>query len=239
MLNGVDLLEHGGGHMHVRIGGELIPMPDPRTKNYQWVLMCLKIGHVPGTPNVPEWQRVRVFQRWCAAWDLPGFEDARRLTYLVDNYRAAISNDLAVHAGADLGTLWRARRWTFLLDVIDRLPGHSWYAATVSMDEKHAEMLAASIAERRASGDAAENNAGPPLTSWTPEVAALTNVLDAVRGVQHAIVAVNSEKGKMPKPPQPSARPRTPLENAIRVAEHRHRKAKHEALVARLVRKRD
>lgn len=234
-MKSIDLLEHGGGHFHVRHHGELIPLPDPRAQHYQWVLMALHLGHVPGTPgDLLEWQRRLVFERWCAAWTLPEFNQSRRLAYLVDNYRSAIAYDLQIHAHLDLGDLWRARRWTLLLDVLDHLPANSWYAATVSMDEEHAKMMAESIAAQKASSDKGESK-GPSLTTWTPEVAMLTNIYDAVRGVQHAVVAVQAPKGKAPEPPKPAPRPVTPLERALKVVEFNRRKSAHETLAARLL----
>lgn len=235
-MKSIDLLEHGGGYFHLRHKGELIALPDPRERHYQWVLTVIGMGHVPGTPgDMREDQRAVVFERWCAAWGLPSdFESARRLAYLVDHYRSAIAYDLQVHAGADLGDLWRARRWMHLLDLLDHLPTHSWYSASVSMDEEHAHMMAESMAARREAGEESKER-GPSLTSWTPEVAALTSVLDAVRQVQHAIVAVNSPAGKAPEAPRPSPRPVTPLEKAIEAAEYRRRKAAHQALVARVL----
>lgn len=234
-MDGIDFLEHGGGFMHVRHQGDLIALADPRAQHYQWVLMALHLGHVPGTPgDIPEWQRALVFERWRAAWDLPSFPEARRLAYLVDHYRAAINSDLATYARLDLGDLWRARRWTLLLDVLDRLPAHSWYAATVSMDEDHARMMAEAIQARQDAGEEPSSK-GPALTTWTPEVAVMTNILDAVRGVQHAVVAVQAPKGKSPEPPKPSPRPVTPLERALKLAEYNRRKSSHEALVARML----
>lgn len=234
-MKSIDFLEHGGGHFHVRYRGELIALPDPRKQHFQWVLMALELQHVPGTPEeIPEWLRGVVFEHWRAAWELPDARDAKRLAYLVDNYRAAISHDLATRTHYDLGTLWRERRWTLLLDILDRLPGHSWYSATVSMDEEHAKMMAEAIAERRAVGSEDDDDGGPPLTAWTPEVAAMTNVLDAVRGVQHAIIAVNAD-GQVPEAPKPAPRPQTPLERALKRVDYESRKARHEALVARLL----
>lgn len=238
-MKDIELLEHGGATgaspFAIRVNGEIISLPDPRGKHYQWVLMALYLGHVPGVPfGIPDWKRRRAFERWCAAWDLPGIADAKRLAYLVDNYRAAISNDLHIHAQVDLGELWRARRWTLLLDIIDRLPAHSWYASSVSMDEDHAKMMAEALAAREKSGEETKE-VGPSLTTWTPEVAALTNILDAVRGVQHAVVAVQAPKGKAPEAPKPAPRPVTPLEKAIRLASHNKRKAAHETLAARLL----
>ena len=236
-MSDIDLLEHGGGHFHVRHAGELIALPDPRAQHYQWVLMALHLGHVPGTPeDIAEWKRMLVFERWCAAWDLPSFDSARRLAYLVDKYRSPIASDLQTHAGVDLGALWRARRWRHILDLVDHLPAHSWYAATVSMDEEHAKMMAEAIMARRAQDPDSNTleSAGPPLTGWTPEVAALTNVLDAVRGVQHAVIAFQAGK-KAPEPPKPAPRPVTPLEKALKRAEFARKKASHDALAARVL----
>lgn len=233
-MQSIDLLEHGGGDFLVRHHGELLSLPDPRSMHYQKVLAVLDLAHVPGTPDdLSEWRRQLVFDRWCAAWDLPRFQEARRLAYLVDHYRSAISHDLAVYTPHDLGALWRARRWTLLLDILDRLPAHSQYAAAVSMDEDHAQMMAESLAARRESDDDATAS-GPSLTTWTPEVAMLTNILDAVRGVQHAVVAVQAGKNAPPAP-DPAQRPVTPLEKAMRRVEYQRRKAVHENLVARLL----
>lgn len=234
-MNDIDFLEHGGGYFHLRHHGELIALPDPRAQHYQWVLMALKLEHVPGTPaDISEHQRSLVFEHWCAAWDLPAFADAQRLAYLVDNYRAPIAYDLQVFAQQDLGALWRARRWTLMLDILDRLPGHSWYSATVSMDEEHAKMMADALTARAEKTGESTDSRGPSLTTWTPEVAMGANVVDAVRSVAHAVVAVQSGKNA-PEPPKPMPRPKTPLESAMKLAEHRRKKAKHESLVARLL----
>lgn len=235
-MKSIDLLEHGGGFFHIRHHGELIAMPDPREIHYQLVLASLEQGILPGLPeDIPAWQVPTVVTRWAAAWDLPAFPDARRLAYLVDHYRGAISHDLTLRS-LDLGELWRARRWTLLLDIIDRLPSHSWYASSVSMDEEHAKMLAEAMAARARDGsDEGAESKGPPLTSWTPEVAMLTNIFDAVRSVQYAVVAVQAEKGKAPEPPKPAPRPVTPLERYMQRAEYTRRKTKHESLVARVL----
>lgn len=234
----IDFLEHGGASGQAPFAvvhhGEYIALPDPRARHYQWVLMALNVRHVPGTPEeIPDWKRALVFERWCAAWDLPVFGQARRLAYLVDNYGSALNSDMSVYTHLDLGDLWRARRWTKLLDLIDRLPAHSWYNSMVSNDEEHAQMMADALAARQASGDAAEDR-GPSLTTWTPEVAVMTSVLDAVRDVQHAVYAAQHGK-KAGEPPKRAPRPITALEKAMKRAEYNRRKAAHEDLVARVL----
>jgi hypothetical protein len=233
-MNDIDFLEHGGGSAALMLNGDLIALPDPTTKHYQWVLMALALEYVPGTPgDIPHWKHEQVFDRWRAAWDLPTFNEGRRLAYLVDHYRAALNNDLRVHAGVDLGALWRARRWVTLLDLVDRLPSHSHYSATVANDEEHAKLIAKAIAERKAAGEQPEDN-GPALTTWTPEVAVMTQVLDAVNQVRYAVVATQVGK-KAGDPPKPARRPVTALEKAARTAELRRRKAAHDSLVARVL----
>lgn len=235
-MKSIDSLEHGGAGQTVakirHLGYEL-PLDDPRERNYQWVLMALGLRALPSLPHdLPQWKYDLAFDHWAAAWDLPSFADARRLAYLVDHYRGPLTNDLLIHAGLDLGEEWRARRWTRLLDVIDRLPGHSHYAAAVANDEEHAELVAKALEERKQSGDT--EDIGPSLTNWTPEVAALTAVLDAVNQVRYAVVAVNAGK-KAGEPPKPAKRPVTALEKASRRAEHRRRQSAHESLTARLL----
>ena len=91
------------------------------------------------------------------------------------------------------------------------------------------------LAEQLASRDEEErDDRGPALTTWTPEVGVLTSVLDAVRRVEHAVYAAQHGK-KAGEPPKPMPRPQTPLEAALKRAEHNRRKAKHEALVARVL----
>lgn len=231
-MKSIDFLEHGGGGFALRHHDTLVGMPDPRALHFQRVLEILYHHHVPGTPaDIGLDDAELVFQRWCAAWDLPDFTQARRLAYLVDHYRSGIAYDLQTYANVDLGTLWRQRRWTMLLDLLDHLPAHSWYNATVSMDEEHANMVAEALLQ----SDEESEDSGPSLVGWSPEVSALTNILDAVNAVSYAIVAVNSEKGKTPKEPAPARRPVTPLERAIKRAQYNRRKAKHESLVARVL----
>lgn len=236
-MNGIDFLEHGGAGERpfvVRLGGNDWPLEDPRELHFQTVLLALHLRHLPGIPqDIPCWQHDLVFDRWCAAWDLPEFVHARRLAYLVDKYRDAIANDLTVYTHQDLGELWRSRRWGKLLNLIDRLPAYGWYNATVSDDEEHAKMMAESYAARRQAGDEPETK-GPSLVGWTPEVAVLHTVADGVRRVEHAVFAAQHGK-KAGAPPEPLARPQTALERAMKRAEYERRKKAHESLVARVL----
>lgn len=229
-MKDIDLLEYGTPFA-LRVDGKLLQLQDPAGMHYQAVLSCLAVGIAPGTPDVADWKRKMIFDRWCAAYDLPVFQDAQRLAYLVDHYRSAISYDLMTYANQDLGDLWRRRRWRTLLDVLDHLPSHSWYNATVSNDPEHAKMVAASIAARKDAGEETEKT-GPHLTTWTPEASLLTSLIDAVRNVSYTVAATNGAKTEQPAP---APRPQTALEIAIKRAEYERRKAKHEALADRLL----
>lgn len=205
---------------------------DPADLSFMEVLLALKNEHAPLPDDLraAEWKRALIFERWSAHYDLPDFQSAQRLAYLVDRYRSALVYDLRT-LGVDLGELWRQRRWRTLLDLIDHLPPHSWYSAAVSGDVEHAEMIAESLAARAEEGE--QTNEGPSLQSWTPEVAAITRLTDEVRRLHYIIPAVQGDKGV--KPPEPLPRPHTPLEAAIKRASFNKRMAQHKALAARLL----
>jgi hypothetical protein len=74
---------------------------------------------------------------------------------------------------------------------------------------------------------------GPALTSWTPEVEVLTRLVDAVKALHYLIPASQGSKNVKPPPPEP--RPVTALEGARKRATFDRRKAKHDALAARML----
>lgn len=227
----IDDLEHGGP-FRFRHRGQAYTVPGPETLNPTQILAILNGKHIPGTPSMPAWKRDRLFYRWAAHFGLPDSTQARRLMYVLERYRDAIEYDLIVHAnGTDLGQLWRERRWRLLLNLIDHLPRHSFYSEAVSNDEEHAKLLADAMAKREADDDAPPS--GPPMHTWTPELAAITDVLDAVRHVSYTVSA--SAGNKQAKPPKPSPRPTTALERFQKSATHRVRQEKHVALAKRLL----
>jgi hypothetical protein len=232
-LRRLDRIRRHDGPMTFLFEGEVLEMPDPAAMTFEEVLTCLHIGLVsPDYIGLTLRQVDALTRRWVAHHDLLPYSSAQRLAYVVDRYTDDLIYDLRIHAHMDLVEMWASRRWRTLLATIDRLPSYSLYAEAVSMDEEHAEMLAASIAERKPSDDTEPS--GPALRTWTPEVKALVDITDAVRRVEWAVLAVNSGKDA-PKPPEPMARPITVMAKALTAAEHKRRLKAHQDLTMRLL----
>lgn len=233
-MDNLDFIEaaHGGPFRYLYHGATRT-LESPVDMPFQRILAALQLEGLPGLEiRMPTWQRDLLFRRWVAHYDLPPFQEAQRLAYLIDHYRSAIVYDLRAFLDQDLGELWRARRWRTLLDYIDHLPAHSWYSASVSTDEEHARMIAESLAARKAAGDA-DLPDGPPMQTWTPEVAALTALRDDVRALHFLIPA--SAGDRTAKAPEPLPRPYSPLEGAMKRANHQTRQKKHNSLVSRML----
>lgn len=225
-----------GGDFRFQHAGQSYTIVGPAKLTVSQVAVILDTEHIPGIPGMPRWKRDRLFEQWVAHYDLPPLRDLQRLTFLVDRYRNELEVDLQREFRVDLLDTWRQRRWRYLLNLIDHLPRNTWYHQQVLNDPEHAKMLAEAEARQKASsGDDEGGPSGPPLQTWTPEVEALTNLLDAVRGVSHTIAAVNSEKGKQPKPPKPAPRPTSALDRARKLTEFERKRAKHQELTMRLL----
>lgn len=219
------------GPFRFRHAGETYTVTGPANLKLHQLLAILEVGHIPGTPRMSAAKRDLLFGRWMAHYDLPTLDRLRRLAFLVDRYRSEIEYDLAIHARQDLTTLWKQRRFRYLLNLIDHLPRETWYNEAVSNDEEHSEMIAKSLAERPESSE----RPAPPMRTWTPEVDMMAKVVDAVRSVNHTLAAVNSEKGKTPKPPEPEPRPVSAIDKAARAARNAARVQKHKDLTMRLL----
>jgi len=223
-----------GGPFTYLLGGEVRGLPSPVDMTPDQILHALQTGFrgLP-VPRMRGWQATLLFERWIEHYDLPSVQDIQRLAYLIERYSNVLEFDLVVYAaGADLGALWRGRRWRFLLNLIDHLPGHSHYAAAVSQDEEHAELLAAAMANR---GPASDERPSPALTSWTPEVNVLADLVDAVNALRHVTIVMGGDGKSQPKPPEPYTRPKSAIQEAMRRAEYDRRKAAHESLTLRLL----
>ena len=236
----MDLLERlersKGGPFTYRVNGQVRGLPSPADIDPLELLEILHLGDFTvrfGLPSMALWRTDLLFAAWCAHFDLPDAQSARRLYYLVERYGRDLEYDLQ-GLGVDLGEAWRSRRWRWLLNIVDHLPNHTYFAEAVSNDEEHAEMLAkAEAAQTKGAKDRPAWT--PPLRTWTPEVDVLTRVLDAVNALKYVTIAANSEKGKAPRPPEPAPRPKTAIERARARADYQRRLRKHESLVARVL----
>jgi hypothetical protein len=129
----------------------------------------------------------------------------------------------------DLGGLWRSRQWRKLLNLIDHLPQDTWYHQMISEDIEHAMMILRAQKRAKERGDRVEPPKGPQVKTWSPEVDALTRVLDAVNNV--AYVTAKGAGSKSIKPPRPALRPQTAMERA----KLRLRQEEHDILVRRML----
>lgn len=100
--------------------------------------------------------------------------------------------------------------------------------AALLNDTEYAEMIIA--AQERVVG--LEEDQGPSLLTWTPEVNALATLIDKVS----MLVEANKKK---PGRPVPYARPKTALSKARRARDLQRRQALHERLTAALIPNRD
>jgi hypothetical protein len=232
-MNNLDALDAAkGGPFVFRHSGEERTAPHPADLPYQVVLLGLQDEVMPDTPpDLAYWKVQALFEAWQMHYDLPDFNNGRRLAYLADHYIDTLTYDLQFYLGVDLGSLWRARRWNTLLAMIDRLPAWSSYYAAVANDPEHAEMAATAMEEGENRED--PETSGPALTSWTPEVEVLTRVVDAVKALHYLIPAAAGSKSVKPPPPEP--RPVTLLDSARRRAAYKVKKTRHEALAARML----
>lgn len=128
--------------------------------------------------------------------------------------------------GLDLGELWRDRRWALLWTILMQLPAASNVKAALANDDEFALMVldGRDIDDLRQPGKSAVS-----LAEYTPEVAALYDVIDRLGDVCAGLVGLGGGKPKRTKPvPRPkSAFERVAIEN---------RRKQHQSLVSRVLR---
>jgi hypothetical protein len=107
--------------------------------------------------------------------------------------------------GLDLADVWCSGRHRKLLNLIDHLPGHSEFIEAYANDPEVAKEVASGMRKL-------PDPSGPRLTDFTPEVAALVDIKDELRGLNHTLLAVNGNK-----PPKfaPAPRPTTLFAEAM------------------------
>jgi hypothetical protein len=117
-----------------------------------------------------------------------------------------------------------------MLDLIDRLPRDTYYWQTIMNDPEYVERLVEARAKAQERGDEPPSTA-PPLNTWSPEVAALADVVDRLAGIAYILRKANGDSGA--QPPKPSPRPITLMPQY----EAKRRREQHEKLTARLIRR--
>jgi len=231
-MNTLDALEAAGTGPLVYTYDEIRDtLPDPQEIGYQSLLGLLSDEVFTDLPRMPLWMCFRLFRAWQAHHSLPDFAQAQRLAYLVDHYHDEIQVDFRVIYREDIDALWRARRWTYALNLIDHLPVDCWYTEAVSNDEEHAKMVAEAMAERRG-GDDDDKPKGPPLRHWNQQASMMAELIDAVREVNHTNQQI---AGGKPGDFKSYKRPTTAIDRAQREATNTVRKARHDALAKRLL----
>ncbi len=120
-------------------------------------------------------------------------------------YGEHLRADLQQVYGVDMAVLFKERRYVHLLALIEGLPTASRYTKALFDDDEMAERILDS-GQGEASGDY-----HPPLSEWTPELAALTEISDKLSAIQQTQIGVAGGKAKSPKP---SPRPETALDRA-------------------------
>lgn len=106
----------------------------------------------------------------------------------------------------DLAQWWQERRWKALLELIDQLPGPSRFNEAVLNDREFAE---AAIEHENNRGDGSKPEWAPRVSEFDLHAVLLRDVIQALQGVQAAVIAAAG--GKPPKfPPYPA--PKTALD---------------------------
>lgn len=124
----------------------------------------------------------------------------------------------------DLGELWRERRWHLIYVIILQLPDHSNTKAALAADEEFAR----AVLQGRTMDDLHKpGQARVSLAEFTPEVAALYDVVDRLGDVCSGLVGLG---GKKPRPVRPVPRPKSAFQ---RIAAE-NRRASHAALWERV-----
>lgn len=225
-----DLDRVGDDALHVLDGGRVGVLPHPADLSWESVVAALDTPPVFMLVVAPRgrmsYAAAMALQRaWVRHHDLPTYEQAHRLAYLIDRYHDDLELDVP-----DLRPLWQARRWRYLLNVIDHLPRTSWYARAVATDEEAAKVIAKRYAGEKAPEAPGEHRV--PFEHWTPEVEQLTGVINELRALRTQFVAANSTT----KPGQPTFvfGPESALQRFIGAAKIELAKARHARISAML-----
>lgn len=191
---------------------------------------------VAGSRSLPA-QDIPALQRsWAVQNGLLMGAQLDRLLWILQRFRADVEYDLRKHLGLDLGAMWRARRWREILDSIDRLPRATWTYQSMVNDPDYAEAMAEARANAKDEGD--DEPPSRPLVESTPEVAAISDLIDAVNALRVTYIMANKKEGSPDPKIPPYPRPRTLLDTMTEKAKRKARWAAHESLADRVLTRR-
>lgn len=189
---------------------------------------------VAGGRRMPMREIAPLRRYWVVQQGLVAGDDLARLLWILGHFRNEVEVDLLQRVGVRLGDLWQRREWRLLLNLIDHLPRTTWTQQAMANHPEYAEKVAEAIAKRR-SADVSDEAPSYPLLDWSPEVAGLAAVVDAVNALRSTLIAVNLERGKQPPKIEPFPRPRPLVDTMVDKKERALRWARHEDLTRRLL----
>jgi hypothetical protein len=192
------------------------------------------VVQVAGSRAMPARDIPALRRSWAVQNGLLEGTDLERLLWLLRRFRDDVEYDLRKHLGVDLGELWRARRWRMLLNYVDRLPRASWTYMAMTNDPSYAEAMADAIAKRSTS-TLEEEPPSRPLVESTPEVAVLSDLVDAVNALRATFIMANKKPGSPDPVIPPYPRPVTLVDRMTEKAKRKARWAAHESLADRIL----
>lgn len=190
-----------GGPFRVLSGGVNLTAANPVDLAWQVVAMALEEPQffLANVINVDVSSAVlkRLMESWRVHYDLPTFDETRRLALAIERYHDALEWDLYEFCRVDLGNLWRRRKWRLLLNLIDKLPVYSLYSQMMANDDDYTKALA----EQLKLEDESPSSGRPPLRGFTPVVSTLQLIVNELRAFRNESLQIHSGKNStIPKP---------------------------------------
>lgn len=228
------MLAEIGGEFHYTAGGRDYSIPAAVAVPAEDLLIALTdpisfahFAEVPEGITMGPLQALR--DAYCAHQGLLSDpQKAHTLRAIMTKFGEALEADFARnYPGVDAAELWRARRWRRLDNLIYRLPPASLYREQILNDP---ELVRAMVA-RQAEEDSQEKK-GIAISEYTTPVSVLRDVVGELRLLRAVLIGVNSKGGRMPRVesyPGPIT--------AVTEAQFWVRKAAHDSLTARVLRK--
>lgn len=227
-LDDVDLAV--GGPMQVRRDGVLIAVPS--ASELPWRIVAASVGsrmtwlrHVWPGDSMKVGHLNRAHRAWITHNGLPDPDALRRLVYMLDKYGDAIQVDLQRHYRLSADELWRQRRWSEVLRLVDHMPQDSHLNRLLTNDEEY--MTA--ILKRKKGPSIGPSR--PSMADWSLTNSMLAQLIDAVNKNTATIEGVNAPKGKPAPKVEPYPRPATVTEKV----ERKLQREKHEEMVGMLL----